>query len=129
MSIYSTTTESNINKPILNDELNYQKLQKFNKFYLTNNIFSCKDKSKIAPTTKVDNLFIMDIPLTPRTTTLAKTNIKKTHSRNYSTHKALTKKMKKKMMREKLKKEQINLMRKIKKIYKIIKKLRKLILY
>jgi hypothetical protein len=91
MSIYSTTTESNINKPILNDELNYQKLQKFNKFYLTNNNFSCKDKSKIAPTTKVDNLFIMDIPLTPRTTTLAKTNIKKTHSRNYSTHKTLTK--------------------------------------
>ena len=90
MSIYSTTTESNINKPILNDELNYQKLQKFNKFYLTNNNFSCKDKSKIAPTTNVDNMFIMDIPLTPRTT-LAKTNIKNTHSRNYSTHKSLTK--------------------------------------
>ena len=45
MSIYSTTTESNINKPMLNDDLNYKKLQKFNKFYLTKNIFSSKDKN------------------------------------------------------------------------------------
>ena len=49
--------------------------------------------------------------------------------KEYNKEKRITKKMKKKMMREKLKKEQINLMRKIKKIYKIIKKLRKLILY
>ena len=90
MSIYSTTTESNINKPILNDDLNYQKLQKFNKFYLTNSNFSFKDKTKISPSTKVDNIFNIDIPITPRTT-LAKTNINNIHSRNYNTQKPLMK--------------------------------------
>ena len=90
MSIYSTTTESNINKPILNDELNYQKLQKFNKFYLTNSNFSCKDKSKIITTTNVDNIFNVDIPLTNRIT-FAKTKINNIRSRNYSNPKALTK--------------------------------------
>lgn len=90
MSIYSTTTESNINKPILNDDLNYQKLQKFNKFYLTNSNFSCKAKNKISSSKNVDNIFSMEIPLTPRTS-LAKTNINNIRSRNYNNQKTLTK--------------------------------------
>jgi hypothetical protein len=92
MSTYSTTTESNINKPILNDELNYQKLQKFNKFYLTNSNFSCKTKTKILSSNYIENGLNIDIPFTPRArTSLAETNIKKVHSRNLNTHKALTK--------------------------------------
>ena len=90
MSIYSTKTKSNINKSILNDDLNYQKLQKFNKFYLTNTNFSCKDKNKIASSNNVDNIFSMEIPLTPRTT-LAKTNINNIRSRNSNNQKTLTK--------------------------------------
>lgn len=90
MSIYSTTTESNFNKPILNDELNYQKLQKFNKFYLTNSNFSCKNKTKMTSYANEDNIINMDIPITPRTS-LLKTNINNIHSRNYSSNKALTK--------------------------------------
>ena len=60
MSIYSTTAESNINfnttKPILNDDLNYKKLQKFNKFYLTNSSFSNKNKSKISNSNYSENI-------------------------------------------------------------------------
>ena len=90
MSIYSTTTESNIFKSALNDDLNYQKLQKFNKFYLTKNIFSAKNKTKLMTPRNVDNIFNKDIPMTPRTS-LVKTNINNIHSRNYSSHKTLTK--------------------------------------
>ena len=90
MSIYSTTTESNIYKSALNDDLNYQKLQKFNKFYLTKNIFSAKNKTKLMTPRNVDNIFNKDIPMTPRTS-LVKTNINNIHSRNYSSHKTLTK--------------------------------------
>ena len=42
MSTFSTTTDSNIIKPLLNEDLNYQKLQKFNKFYLSNSNFTTK---------------------------------------------------------------------------------------
>ena len=66
MSTYSTTTESNINKPILNDELNYQKLQKFNKFYLTNSNFTSKTKAKILSSNYIENGLNIDIPYTPR---------------------------------------------------------------
>ena len=66
MSIYSTTTESNFNKPILNDELNYQKLQKFNKFYLTNSNFSCKTKTKIETSNKSEGLYNMNVPFSPK---------------------------------------------------------------
>ena len=90
MSIYSTTTESNINKPMLNDDLNYKKLQKFNKFYLTKNIFSSKDKTNLVTPRNLDKLFNKDIPMTPRTS-LVKTNINNIHSRNYSNQKTLTK--------------------------------------
>ena len=91
MSTYSTTTESNINKPILNDDLNYQKLQKFNKFYLTNSNFSCKTKAKITTSPKKENIYNMNIPFTPKTF-LAKININNNvHSRNLSSHKTLTK--------------------------------------
>ena len=90
MSIYSTTTESNIYKSALNDDLNYQKLQKFNKFYLTKNIFSEKNKTKLMTPRNVDNIFNKEIPMTPRTS-LVKTNINNIHSRNYSSHKTLTK--------------------------------------
>ena len=90
MSIYSTTTESNIYKSALNDDLNYQKLQKFNKFYLTKNIFSAKNKTKLMTPRNVDNIFNKEIPMTPRTS-LVKTNINNIHSRNYSSHKTLTK--------------------------------------
>ena len=90
MSIYSTTTESNYNKPILNDELNYQKLQKFNKFYLTNSNFSCKDKIKRMPSINMDNILNNDIQNTPRISFL-KTNINIIHSRNHSSNKSLTK--------------------------------------
>ena len=41
MSFYSIT-ESHVHKPSSNDYLKYQKLSKFNKFYLSNNTFPCK---------------------------------------------------------------------------------------
>ena len=90
MSIYSTTTESNFNKPILNDELNYQKLQKFNKFYLTNSNFSCKTKTKIETSNKSEGLYNMNAPFSPKNTFLH-SNIKNIRSRNYSNNKSLVK--------------------------------------
>ena len=42
MSTFSTTTDSNIIKPLLNEDLNYQKLQKSNIFYLSNSHFTTK---------------------------------------------------------------------------------------
>ncbi len=90
MSTYSTTTESNINKPILNDDLNYQKLQKFNKFYLTNSNFSCKTKASITTTSKIEKMNNINIPFTPKAA-LAKININNVHSRNLSNQKALIK--------------------------------------
>ena len=90
MSIYSTTTESNFNKPILNDELNYQKLQKFNKFYLTNSNFSCKTKTKIETSNKSEGLYNMNVPFSPKNTFLH-SNIKNIRSRNYSNNKSLVK--------------------------------------
>ena len=87
MSIYSTTAESNINfnttKPILNDDLNYKKLQKFNKFYLTNSSFSNKNKSKISNSNYTENILNINsnIPLTSRASGL-KTNINKFKTRN-----------------------------------------------
>lgn len=99
MSTYSTTTESNINinKPILNDDLNYKKLQKFNKFYLTNSNFSCKDNykshSKISKPNDSGNIYNINlkIPLTTRKSKISD-NIKNIHSRNYNlSHKPLTK--------------------------------------
>ena len=102
MSTYSTTTESNINinKPILNDDLNYKKLQKFNKFYLTNSNFSCKDNyksiSKISKPVDTGNMYNINlkIPLTTRKSKISevKPNIKYIHSRNYNfSNKPLTK--------------------------------------
>ena len=90
MSIYSTTTESNFNKPILNDELNYQKLQKFNKFYLTNSNFSYKTKTKIETSNKSEGLYNMNVPFSPKNTFLH-SNIKNIRSRNYSNNKSLVK--------------------------------------
>ena len=102
MSTYSTTTESNINinKQILNDDLNYKKLQKFNKFYLTNSNFSCKEnyksqskKSKPIVTGNIYNINLKN-PLITRKSKISevKPNNKNIHSRNYnSSHKPLTK--------------------------------------
>ena len=54
MSFYSIT-ESNINKPSSSDFLNYQKLSKLNKFYLSNNNFTCKYSLKSLSIKKPQN--------------------------------------------------------------------------
>ena len=84
MSTFSTTTDSNIIKPLLNEDLNYQKLQKFNKFYLSNSNFIKKTKAKIPLSNNLENILNIDMPLNPSSSS----NI---HSRNINTHKALTK--------------------------------------
>ena len=90
MSTFSTTTDSNIIKPLLNEDLNYQKLQKFNKFYLSNSNFITKTKTKIPLSNNIENVLNIDIPFTPSSSS-SKNNINKIHSRNINTHKALTK--------------------------------------
>ena len=92
MSTFSTTTDSNIIKPLLNEDLNYQKLQKFNKFYLSNSNFTTKTKAKIPLSNNIENILNIDMPFTP-CSSLSKNNINNNniHSRNINTPKALTK--------------------------------------
>ena len=92
MSTFSTTTDSNIIKPLLNEDLNYQKLQKFNKFYLSNSNFTTKTKAKIPLSNNIENVLNIDMPFTP-CSSLSKNNINNNniHSRNINTPKALTK--------------------------------------
>ena len=92
MSTFSTTTDSNIIKPLLNEDLNYQKLQKFNKFYLSNSNFTSKTKAKIkiSLSKNIENVLNIDMPFTP-SSSLSKNNINNIHSRNINTTKALTK--------------------------------------
>ena len=90
MSTFSTSTDSNIIKPIIKEELNYQKLQKFNKFYLSNSNFTCKTKTKLPLSNNKENLLNIDMPFTP-SSSLSKININYIHSRNVNTPKSLTK--------------------------------------
>ena len=90
MSTFSTSTDSNIIKPIIKEELNYQKLQKLNKFYLSNSNFTCKTKTKLPLSNNKENLLNIDMPFTP-SSSLSKININYIHSRNLNTPKSLTK--------------------------------------
>ena len=86
MSTFSTTTDSNIIKPLLNEDLNYQKLQKFNKFYLSNSNFTTKTKAKMQLSNNIENILNIDMPFTPSSSS-SKNNFNNIHSRNINTPK------------------------------------------
>ena len=86
MSFYSIT-ESNLYKPTTCDYLNYTKLSKFNKFYLTNKNFSNKHSIKSPLIKNPDNkrkLFTYDNPITPIKINKQKSQIILSNSRHLS---------------------------------------------
>ena len=95
MSIYSIT-ENSIIRPSPSDYLNFQRLTKFNKFYLSKNNFSCKFHS-IYPSSNTSqnskkNIVLLDTTLSPIRMTKAKYQIYLSNSKHLNSSKKIYKK-------------------------------------
>ena len=95
MSIYSIT-ENSIIKPSPSDYLNFQRLTKFNKFYLSKNNFSSKFH-QIYPSSNNNknnkkNIVLLDTTLSPIKMTKAKSQIYLNNSRHLNSSRKIYKK-------------------------------------